>query len=158
MGEKERYEKELSHPDPEVRWIAIQDLEESRSAESIDLLIRALKDQDYSSIRWRAAVALGHRKDPRATTPLIGALSDSNLHVREEAVTALGAIGEPDSVPSLISSLEDPARSVRLRAQAALVKIGGPAQTALLQALPLAIPPVQDMIRDVLHEIEEEDL
>lgn len=156
MEIKERFLKELTHPDPEVRWIAVLELEESRGDQSIDLLIHALRDQDYSSIRWRAAIALGHRKDPRATEPLIDALTDSNLHVREEAATALGAIGEPDAVQALISLLEDPARSVRQRAREALVRIGGPARAALRDALPLAIPPVQDLIRDALDDIGEE--
>jgi HEAT repeat protein len=156
MGEKEQYEKELSHPDPEVRWIAVQGLEESRGEESIDLLMHALRDQDYSSIRWRAAIALGHRRDPRAVTHLIEALSDSNLHVREEAATALGAIGDPGAVPPLITLLEDPARSVRFRAQEALVRIGDPAREALQNALELAIPPVQDKIREALTEIGED--
>ena len=59
----------------------------------VDILVADLKDKD-SSVRWRAAKALGEEtmKDPKAVDHLILALQDESGYVRLRAVEALGKI------------------------------------------------------------------
>ncbi len=59
--------------------------------------------------------------DPRAVTPLIGALSDPSPMVREAAAQALGFIGDGRASVPLAKALEDESRHVRKRAASALM-------------------------------------
>ncbi len=68
---------------------------ESIGAPAVEALINALLHSDNSTIRWRAAEALGHIGDPRAIEPLIRALGDRNSAVQWRAIDALADIGEP---------------------------------------------------------------
>jgi len=151
------YDKELSHMDPDVRWIAVTDLEEQGGPEAVRYLIKALGDPEFISIRWRAAIALGDLGDRTAVEPLITALGDKNDHVREEAADALGRIGDPVAVPALILSLKDPQRGVRLRALSALVRIGDPAKPSLEKALGSVEEAFARSAREALDDIRKKD-
>jgi HEAT repeats len=76
--------------------------------------IADLKSDSYIT-RERAAVALGVLKDSSAVEPLIAALKDTELSVRNNAAEALEKIGAP-AVEPLIVALKDPDDRVRLRA------------------------------------------
>lgn len=107
-----------------MRWIALATLAEHPEPWATDLLINALEDGEFESIRWQAAVLLGRRGDRNAVPPLIRSLRDHNYHVREEAAEALGRIGDPRAREPLSALLHDPVRSVRLRAETALGNLG----------------------------------
>ncbi|HDR73507.1 MAG TPA: HEAT repeat domain-containing protein [Methanoculleus sp.] len=123
MSEKDRRRRELRHIDPEVRWIALSMLEGEPAPWVTDLLVEALEDGEFESIRWQAAVLLGRRNDPAAVPHLIRSLGDANYHVREEAAEALGKIGDARAGEPLAALLRDPVRSVRLRAASALERL-----------------------------------
>jgi HEAT repeat protein len=152
---REWFTRALSHDDPEVRWIAVVELAGEHSDDSVDLLIQALQDKDFTSIRWRAAVALGEQKNRAATGALIDALADVNEHVREEAAVALGKIGDESAIPALIRSLGDSGRGVRLRAVRALESIGPAAEPALKKALGVEGNAFSYAVRDALDGIAE---
>ncbi len=155
MSGKKGYLELLNHPDPEVRWIAISDLEKMKGEEYTDLLIQALQDRYFESIRWRAAIAIGKRGDPAAVDALIAALGDGNYHVREEAVTALGMIGDERAVDPLIGMLQDPIRGIRLRVIRALAQIGTPAEAPLRRALNDPHLTFHAAVLDALREVDE---
>ncbi|MBP1928832.1 HEAT repeat protein [Methanolinea mesophila] len=151
------YDRELTHMDPDVRWIAVTDLEEEGGPEAVRYLIRALRDPEFISIRWRSAMALGNLGDHTAVEPLIAALGDENDHVREEAADALGRIGDPRAVSSLITALKDPQRGVRLRALSALVRIGDAAKPALENAMGSVEEAFARLAREALDDIQKKD-
>lgn len=68
-------------------------------------LVDALKDSD-PAVRRQAVIALGDRKDRRATGEIIRSLKDRDDDVRLEAVVALGKIGDPRAVEPLIEKLK----------------------------------------------------
>jgi HEAT repeat protein len=87
-------------------------------------------------VRLDAAEVLGKIGDLRAVEPLIAALSDEDLGVRQCATDALGKIGDPRAVEPLINSaLLDESLSVRERAARALGKIGEPTVESSIVAL-----------------------
>jgi HEAT repeat protein len=151
------YDRELAHMDPDVRWIAVTDLEEQGGTEAVRYLIKALRDPEFISIRWRAAIALGNLGDPAAVEPLIAALGDENDHVREEAADSLGRIGDERAIPALILAMKDPQRGVRLRAMSALVRIGDPAKPALEKAMGSVEEAMARSAREALDDIREKD-
>ncbi|HOP66117.1 MAG TPA: HEAT repeat domain-containing protein [Methanoregulaceae archaeon] len=150
--------KALNNDDPEVRWIGVADLEAIRSREAVILLIQALNDTRFVSIRWRAAIALGNQGDPAAVDALISALSDENDHVREEAAEALGKIADPRAVPALIDALEDSQRGVRLRAVKALGTMGDSAVPALRNAEATGKSTLLKAVTEALEEIDRRNL
>jgi HEAT repeat protein len=155
---REKFQKLLHHIDPEVRWIAIQDLEKMEGSSITDLLVEALGDTDFESIRWRSAIALGERKDAGSVDALIKALNDENYHVREEVASALGKIADARAIGPLISLLHDPVRSVRLRAIRALERLGEPAKIPLNKALKEGNTTFHTAVLDALREIEDSEV
>ncbi|KQC08021.1 MAG: hypothetical protein APR55_03365 [Methanolinea sp. SDB] len=146
--------KALNNDDPEVRWIGVTELESIRSRDAVTLLIKALNDTSFVSIRWRAAIALGKQGDPEAVDALISALSDENDHVREEAAEALGKIADTRAIPALIDALEDPQRGVRLRTVKALENMGESAVPALLTVKALGKSTLLKAVTEALEEID----
>ncbi|MFA6288339.1 MAG: HEAT repeat domain-containing protein [Opitutaceae bacterium] len=74
--------------------------------ESVDLLIPLLKDSEAVVIR-SAAIALGHRKDPRAIPPLLPLINHPDPEVRYGAVAGLSGHDHPDAVAGLIQLSRD---------------------------------------------------
>jgi HEAT repeat protein len=66
---------------------------------AVEPLIAALEDTD-SSVRAKAASALGEIRDLRAVGALIAALKDTDSSVRAEAASALGKIKDPARLSS----------------------------------------------------------
>ena len=78
-------------------------------AESVDLLIPLLNDPNDSVIS-SAAIALGHRGDPRAVLPLCALARHSDPELRHSVAFALGSFDEPAAIKVKIqlSADEDP--------------------------------------------------
>jgi len=60
---------------------------------AIEMSERALHDCDHF-VRWRAALALGNIKEPKAIDPLVLALNDSDGDIREAAKRSIDALGK----------------------------------------------------------------
>ena len=86
-------------------------------------LIEFLRDPD-SSLRLQAAVLLGDRAEPRATSALLEALGDSDSNVRFHAIEALGRLRAADAVDALMTIAESGDLYLAFAAIDALGKIG----------------------------------
>ncbi|HZD42640.1 MAG TPA: HEAT repeat domain-containing protein, partial [Methanomicrobiales archaeon] len=73
---------------------------------NIQHYLMLLSDGDASQ-RWKAAEALGRRREDSAVTPLIEALKDEDWRVREKAAWALGKIGDPRAIRHLRVLMRD---------------------------------------------------
>ncbi len=89
----------------------------------LDRLIDQLKRND-STMRAKAASALGRLGDKRAVEPLIAALKDNDARVRMSAALALAALGDKRAVEPLIAALKDEDRRVRSMSAMALNMLG----------------------------------
>jgi HEAT repeat protein len=155
MAEIDRFRQALNHMDPEVRWVAVTNLEGVGGPEATELLISALQDNDNLSIRWRAAVALGGRHDPRVVEALVQALHDPSKHVRKEAASSLGRIGDPRAVEPLIERLKDGDAAVRIDAFRSLVEIGEPGKADLTGASIKSDEALRGTLLEIIREIDE---
>lgn len=147
--------KELANPDNRIRYDAVLVLEERGGPEAVHLLIQALHDREWVSIRWRAARALGKLRATEAVGALVDALGDESPHVRKGVAQALGEIGDPQAVPALIGALRDEERKVGLEASHALREIGPPALGDLRKAEATATGGMKKALSEVIAEIEE---
>ncbi len=107
----------------QVRVAAVQMLEQWGERASLELLVRALKDE-HEAVRAAAAHALGVLANPEAVTPLVEALQDPIWLVRAAAVQALGMLGEQAPVEPLLPTLHDEDESVRVVAVRVLGTLG----------------------------------
>lgn len=87
----------------------------------------------HASVSWRHWP--GRINDRRAVRPLIAALTDQNVDVREQAAEALGDLKDARAVEPLINALMDENSSVPPKAAESLSKIGTPAAELLLAAV-----------------------
>jgi HEAT repeat protein len=124
----------LKHKDPTVQYDAAEALGEIGDSRVVEPLIAALKNDEISGVRWKAAEALSKIGAP-AVDALIGALRHDDDDVRWKAAIALGEIGDPGAVTPLITLLCDDDRFVRSRAAYALSMIGEPAVDPLIRVL-----------------------
>jgi HEAT repeat protein len=124
----------LNHRDPDVQYGAAEALGEIGDSGAVEPLIAALKNDEISGLRWKAAEALSKIGTP-AVAALIGALRHDDDDVRWKAAIALGEIGDPGAIAPLITLLCDDDRFVRSRAAYALSMIGEPAVDPLICAL-----------------------
>jgi len=76
-------------------------------APAVEPLISVLQDQDSFPLHCETIKVLGAIKDKRAVEPLLDALRDCKIHLREEVVKALGQIGDKTVVKPLISMLRN---------------------------------------------------
>jgi len=86
-------------------------------------LVLALSGAEDARIRRMSSLLLGRTGDAAAALPLVAALADPDMGVREEAAAALATLG-PAAVLPLIPALRDPAWRTRYRAAEALGRIG----------------------------------
>jgi HEAT repeat protein len=124
----------LSHRDPDVQYEAAGALGEIGDARAVEPLVTAMKNEEFSGVRWKAAEALSRIGSP-AVGGLIGALQHKDDDVRWKAAIALGEIGDPRAVEPLIALLGDEDRFVKGRAAHALGQIGEAAIDPLIRAL-----------------------
>ncbi|BAZ37947.1 peptidase C14 caspase catalytic subunit p20 [Calothrix sp. NIES-4101] len=110
-------------------------MEDIKSEVAIPRLIKFLEDED-SSVRYRAASALGEIKSEAAIPGLIKLLEDEDSSVRYIAASALGEIKSEAATPGLIQLLEDEDSSIRYIAASALGEIKSEVATpGLIQLL-----------------------
>jgi len=124
----------LKHQDLDVKYGAAEALGEMRDNRAVEPLVTALKNDEFSGVRWKAAEALSKIGAP-AVAALIGALRHDDDDVRWKAAIALGEIGDPRAIEPLILLLCDEDRFVKSHAALALGAIGEPAVNPLLRAL-----------------------
>ncbi len=107
-------------------WVTKYNWEKASTfgALAVDPLIAALKDEEYSVVRERAAHELGKIGDPRAVEPLIATLKDEVHDVCRAAAMALGMIADARAVEPLIAALKDEKCSVRAAIARALEQLG----------------------------------
>ena len=119
-------------------WLKVELLEEARSDEAIPGLLKLVQHSD-SSVRRRAADALGKIGDSQAIPELLKLVEDSDSSVvRSSAADALGKIGDSQAIPGLLKLVQHSDSSVRWRAADALGKIGDS------QAIPGLLKVVED--------------
>jgi len=165
-----------------VRWKAAEALA-MIGPPSVDSLIDALQHPD-GDVRWKAAIALGEIRDPRAVNPLIRCLSDKDRFVIGRAALALGMIGkpavepliralqegdgnlrwgaaialgkakDPDAVEPLIHALADKYENVRAEAVSSLAAIGKPAIAPLIRFLKYADGTARVELMNALGELQ----
>jgi HEAT repeat protein len=124
----------LDHKDPAIQYQAVEALGELGDPAAVEPLAQALRGDEYSGVRWKAAEALA-KIGPPAMNALIDALDDPDDDVRWKAAIALGEIGDPRAVAPLIRTLSDQDRFVQSRAAQALAMIGPPAVDPLIHVL-----------------------
>jgi len=124
----------LEHKDPQIQYEVAEALGNLGDETAVGSLINALKRDEFSGVRWKAAEALSKIGNP-AVEPLIATLQYPDDDVRWKAAIALGEIGNPDAVEPLILLLSDDDRFVRSRAAHALSMIGDPAIPPLIETL-----------------------
>ena len=132
----------LEHKDPQIQYEAAEALGNIGDEKAIGPLITALKRDEFSGVRWKAAEALSKIGNP-AVEQLIATLQYPDDDVRWKAAIALGEIGNPDAVEPLIQLLSDDDRFVRSRAAHALSMIGKAAIGPLIHALQNGDPGVR---------------
>ena len=74
----------LQHSDPDVQYEAAGALGDIGDSRAVEPLVAALKNDEFSGVRWIAAEALS-KLGPPAVDPLIGALQHHNDDVRWKA-------------------------------------------------------------------------
>ncbi|MEI7856269.1 MAG: HEAT repeat domain-containing protein [Methanomicrobiales archaeon] len=124
----------LEHKDLQVQYEAAEALGNLGDEKAVGPLITALKRDEFSGVRWKAAEALSKIGNP-AVEQLIAALQYPDDDVRWKAAIALGEIGNPDAIAPLISLLSDEDRFVRGRAAHALSMIGEQSVPQLIATL-----------------------
>jgi HEAT repeat protein len=82
--------------------------------------------------RANAAADLGLVRTAGALPPLLEALEDRDVRVRQSAVWALGQVGGPETLAVLVRLLGDPSRVVARRTQEVLAERGNEAKDAIL--------------------------
>jgi HEAT repeat protein len=124
----------LKNRDPKIQYDAAEALGDLGDNRAVEPLATALKNDEFSGVRWKAAEALSKMGSP-AVPALIGALRHDDDDVRWKAAIALGEIGDPRAIEPLILLLCDEDRFVKSHAALALGAIGEQAVTPLLRAL-----------------------
>jgi HEAT repeat protein len=123
----------LDHPNPEVRYQAVDALGTLHDPVAVERLARALRDPDCG-VRWKAAEALGKLRGT-ALPHLFEALQDPAPDVRWRAALALGDTEDEEAIGPLIGALADPDPYVQGRAVVALSRFGGAAIAPLTRTL-----------------------
>jgi len=124
----------LKNKDPKVQYDAAEALGDMRDYRAVEPLATALKNDEFSGVRWKAAEALSKIGAP-AVAALIGSLRHDDDDVRWKAAIALGEIGDPRAIEPLIILLCDEDRFVKSHAALALGAMGEPAVNPLLRVL-----------------------
>jgi HEAT repeat protein len=125
-----RVARTLQDADARVRAMAAGVLDAIGDPDTSGLVADALDDPDVD-VRWRAAGALG-AFGPPAVRPLLRALRDDSMRVRNVARDAIAVIG-PDSVDTLVEAMADPTAAVRVSAAEALLAVGEVARPRVLR-------------------------
>ncbi len=111
-----------SHRDLDVVSATLQLL----AATDVDVVapLVELLSSDDADLRVQAALALGQRRDPRATAALLGALTDADDNVRFHAIESLGRLRAEEAAPSLTAIAQTREFFLAFPALDALARIG----------------------------------
>jgi len=126
---------------------------QKRKKDDVERLIESLEDED-STVREKAAKALGKRKDKRAVKPLIRAMYDKRNNplkneVCEYAIQSLAMIKDKEAADILIHDLKNKDKEIRNQAGYTLGRLGDErALEPLIQAL-------NDEDKEVRNDISE---
>jgi HEAT repeat protein len=113
----------LRDDNPYICMVVIKLLGDIGDKLAVGHLIGVMKHFASWQLRYEAAAALGKIKDPRVVGPLLEALNDRNIRVKEAAAKSLKEVGEP-AVEPLIASLRDENQEVCFKAIVLLGEIG----------------------------------
>ncbi|MBI3317697.1 MAG: HEAT repeat domain-containing protein [Candidatus Omnitrophica bacterium] len=123
-------------PDGSVRAAALQALRGIEGTKSMEVLLKALKEDPQREVRWQAAVELEALGSADAVPALVEALKDRDSLVRTGAAEALKGLADPRAVHPLARALKDQDSSVRRAAAEGLGRMGDKAAVpALSRAL-----------------------
>ena len=115
--------QQLRVSNPKTRLVTVEKLAQSESADSVEPLLFALKDEK-ADVRSAAARGLGRFHDRRAVGPLVHMLRDPASAARAAAAEALGQLGDLQAVGWLVPLLRDAEPAVRSRASQSLKQLG----------------------------------
>ena len=115
--------QQLRVSNSKTRLATVEKLVQSESADSVEPLLFALKDEK-AEVRSVAARGLSRLRDQRAVAPLVQMLRDPALSARAAAAEALGQLGDVQAVGWLIPLLRDAEPAVRFRASQSLKQLG----------------------------------
>ncbi len=132
-AEFQQYLDDLSHPDPDRRIAALDEIGQWDATHApagepahIAGRVAALLHDPVRAVRWEAAYALGAIADEAGTAPLIAALDDTggDLGLALVIVKALGKIGG-EAAAQALTSVQSGAetRCMRVGAERALARM-----------------------------------
>ncbi len=137
--------------DPTVRANVVQAIGKFRLDRAFTEL-ESLLDDPEPRIRSSAARALGNQGHV-AVGPLVHALSDKDLHVREGATIALGRIGSTEALRPLAEALSDEVVQVRRASAEALGRLRDASAIEPLLEAGRSDPEVRRAARGALYRI-----
>lgn len=103
----------LDSKDPEIREEAVSDAAYHYEDKSLELLGKALLNDENTDVRVTAAEEIGDLENENGIRALADAVKDPSEEVREAVVEALGEIGGRNAVPALRSALNDENEDIR---------------------------------------------
>ena len=107
--------------DGELRLVILKALYTIGDPKAVSTLAKALNNDRDQENRICAAKMLGKMRNSKAVLPLIEALKDTDLRVREAAAFAIGNCVDSSSIPTLEKSLLDNNDVVRRTAENCLI-------------------------------------
>jgi HEAT repeat protein len=99
--------EDLHSPDPSARVLTIDALLGLKDARCVPSLIAVLQNDTYSTVRQRAAFALGYMEDLRAVPVLVEGLRDKDSIVQRIAAENLARFDDLRATEALIAALQD---------------------------------------------------
>lgn len=110
-------------PKVPVRFKIVHELSSIDRPESVDLLKRALAQDESPLVKHEAASSLGQIGDISSMPDLVRAMEDNDWIVRHEAAMALDTIGDETVLPVLSKHLADPDPAVAASCEVAISSI-----------------------------------
>ena len=85
----------------QYRWVAAYALGSIKDRDSVEALIVLLQSDPSAQVRYTAARALAEIGDGRSVAPLLTAMSDPDVTVRNIAVESLGTMKATQAIPAI---------------------------------------------------------
>ncbi len=121
---------------PDERELAASLLGQFGSADVVDPLVQAVKDDPAPRVKAAAAEALGHVGDPRAAVPLLAFFDAKDTVVRNSVVGAIVRLADMEAIDGLVGFLKHKDQKVRVLAAHSLGRVHNPRATEqLIKAL-----------------------
>ena len=113
----------LSHPDPEVRRVAVLALARLPADDRLGALLAASQTEVKDDVVAAMCFAVGQWGDPSSWSFLVEKAQHEDAAVRAAAVTGLGRMGDDSLTPRVVQALDDPVPAVRQAAALALHRL-----------------------------------